>query len=175
MLQFSLLLSRACACSGELSAVFCYRESMGLAAVINWHFYLMQQLWQQMLKQNLLWAITCFIVVINMSVCATNVLSFMEIVGNLKRTKRTGWVRSGIELPESVADHSYRMAMLSNMIMDPNIDKFKLLKSELFCCTCKHICKFKFLYLLQCVWFTTWLSRLLEILLHIAMCLMMIR
>ena len=64
----------------------------------------------------------------------SDVLAFMEIVGKLKTTKRTGWVRSGIQLPESVADHSYRMAMLSYMISDPQINKDRLQKSNCVDC-----------------------------------------
>ncbi len=60
----------------------------------------------------------------------TNVLAFMEVVGKLKHVKRTGWVRSGITLPESVADHMYKMSMMTFMLRDPTIDKDKLLKSK---------------------------------------------
>jgi putative hydrolases of HD superfamily len=48
-----------------------------------------------------------------MSNFPSNALAFMECVGKLKVTKRTGWVRSGIQLPESIADHMYRMSMKS--------------------------------------------------------------
>ncbi len=37
---------------------------------------------------------------------------FMEI-GKMKSSKRTGWLAEGIENPESVADHSYRMAYIA--------------------------------------------------------------
>lgn len=40
-------------------------------------------------------------------------LELMHLVERLKLQKRTGWVRQGINLPESIADHMYRMAMLS--------------------------------------------------------------
>ena len=33
--------------------------------------------------------------------------------GTVQTTPRTGWVRSGIQRPESVADHMYRMAVLA--------------------------------------------------------------
>jgi putative hydrolase of HD superfamily len=36
--------------------------------------------------------------------------------GQLKRLPRTGWLRAGIERPESVADHSLRAAMLAWML-----------------------------------------------------------
>jgi putative hydrolase of HD superfamily len=38
-------------------------------------------------------------------------LEFLEIAANLKSTKRTGWLRT-VPMPESVADHSYRVALL---------------------------------------------------------------
>lgn len=60
----------------------------------------------------------------------TDVLSFMNIVGKLKHEKRTGWVRAGIHLPESVSDHMYKMSMMVFMIRDPNIDRDKLMKSK---------------------------------------------
>ncbi len=34
-------------------------------------------------------------------------------VGNLKYLPRTGWMRIGIKLPESVADHSFRTAFIA--------------------------------------------------------------
>jgi putative hydrolase of HD superfamily len=36
--------------------------------------------------------------------------------GQLKLLPRTGWLRAGIEHPESVAEHSLRTAMLAWMI-----------------------------------------------------------
>lgn len=40
-------------------------------------------------------------------------LELMHLLERLKTQKRTGWVREGIKGPESIADHMYRMAMLS--------------------------------------------------------------
>ena len=37
----------------------------------------------------------------------------MHLIEQLKLQKRTGWVREGVQGPESIADHMYRMAMLS--------------------------------------------------------------
>ncbi len=42
-----------------------------------------------------------------------SVLEFAEKVAGLKRLKRTGWVIKGVEAPESVADHSFMVAMLA--------------------------------------------------------------
>eukprot|EP00981_Chlorochromonas_danica_P011514 scaffold4054_cov157-Ochromonas_danica.AAC.4 len=58
-------------------------------------------------------------------------LQFFKVVGQLKQLKRTGWVDHGalrIPLPESVADHMYRMSLLSFLVTDPSIDKNRLMK-----------------------------------------------
>lgn len=39
-------------------------------------------------------------------------INFLTLLHNLKDTKRTGWVRKGINGPESIADHMYRMSMM---------------------------------------------------------------
>ncbi|GAC95466.1 hypothetical protein PHSY_003042 [Pseudozyma hubeiensis SY62] len=41
------------------------------------------------------------------------VLKFMHVVEQLKTNKRTGWLHHRVPGPESIADHMYRMAMLS--------------------------------------------------------------
>ena len=46
----------------------------------------------------------------------------MHIVENLKKNKRTGWYHHRIEKPESIADHMYRMAILSMLLSDHNLD-----------------------------------------------------
>ena len=58
----------------------------------------------------------------------SNALSFFRIVGKLKTLKRTGWVNHSVALPESVADHMYRMTMMSMMIKDNEIDRDRLMK-----------------------------------------------
>ena len=40
-------------------------------------------------------------------------LDFLEQAGRLKRLRRKGWVDRGVAEPESVADHSYRLALLA--------------------------------------------------------------
>jgi putative hydrolase of HD superfamily len=47
-------------------------------------------------------------------------LDFLISAGKLKTIKRTGWVESGIDSAESVADHSYRTA-LSTMILSDSL------------------------------------------------------
>ncbi|PIK40049.1 putative HD domain-containing protein 2 isoform 1 [Apostichopus japonicus] len=45
-----------------------------------------------------------------------NILQFIHITGKLKDTQRTGWVENGVCEPESVADHMYRMAVMTMLI-----------------------------------------------------------
>mmetsp|Transcript_16142 Transcript_16142/g.21214 ORF Transcript_16142/g.21214 Transcript_16142/m.21214 type:complete len:365 (-) Transcript_16142:549-1643(-) len=52
-------------------------------------------------------------------------VEFLRCAGKLKRTLRTGWVLRGIENPESVCDHSWRVALCSYLITDKRIDKKK--------------------------------------------------
>jgi len=61
-------------------------------------------------------------------VTPSRALQFFKTVGDLKRLKRTGWVNHNVKLPESVADHMYRMSMLSLLIKDPEIDRERLMK-----------------------------------------------
>ncbi len=46
------------------------------------------------------------------------ILNFMKLIGKLKKTKRAGWVRAGVERPESVADHSFRCAVFAMVLSD---------------------------------------------------------
>ncbi|XP_048729257.2 5'-deoxynucleotidase HDDC2-like isoform X2 [Ostrea edulis] len=43
-------------------------------------------------------------------------LKFMGFIGDLKQVRRTGWVLRKVKEPESVADHMYRMAILSFLV-----------------------------------------------------------
>jgi putative hydrolase of HD superfamily len=54
-----------------------------------------------------------------------------DICGALKNIKRTGWVRSGVPLPESDADHMHRCAICALLVTDDTIDKIKLLRMAL--------------------------------------------
>lgn len=48
------------------------------------------------------------------------ILDFALEVGKLKKIKRTGWIRENIPNPESVAEHSFRVAVLV-MILAPKV------------------------------------------------------
>lgn len=45
-------------------------------------------------------------------------LKFLTIVGRLKRTDRSGWVKKNIINPESVSDHMYRMSIMAMVLGD---------------------------------------------------------
>lgn len=45
-----------------------------------------------------------------------DILDFFIKIGNLKRLPRTGWIRAGIKDPESVAEHSYRVCLISMIL-----------------------------------------------------------
>jgi hypothetical protein len=49
---------------------------------------------------------------------SSDVLEFLRVCGKLKRTLRTGWVNRKVKGPESVADHSYRMSLISLLVAD---------------------------------------------------------
>ncbi|KAJ2416031.1 hypothetical protein H4218_002644 [Coemansia sp. IMI 209128] len=59
---------------------------------------------------------------------ASSVIDFLSIVERLKRTKRTGWINSGIKAPESIADHMHRMGIMAMLIDDRTIDQAKCVK-----------------------------------------------
>jgi 5'-deoxynucleotidase YfbR-like HD superfamily hydrolase len=41
------------------------------------------------------------------------IMKVLHEVGNLKRLRRSGWQLKGVPNPESVADHSFRLAIMS--------------------------------------------------------------
>ncbi|RLI22398.1 phosphohydrolase [Candidatus Bathyarchaeota archaeon] len=58
------------------------------------------------------------------------IVDFLQNAGLLKRVKRSGWISwVGIENPESVADHSYRSALIAMLIADlKGLDTKKLIQ-----------------------------------------------
>lgn len=56
-------------------------------------------------------------------------IKFLELVGNLKQLKRTGWVLRNVNDPESIAGHMYRMAMIPLLLSkETNVDTEKSIK-----------------------------------------------
>jgi len=47
-----------------------------------------------------------------------NIVKFLIEAGKLKRVKRKGWVIHGIKNPESVAEHSFRTALMAAILAD---------------------------------------------------------
>jgi len=65
---------------------------------------------------------------------ATTPLPFFHLLGRLKTTKREGWRRFGIDRGESIADHMYRMSMISMFApaaLRPRLDIPKCMKMSL--------------------------------------------
>mmetsp|Transcript_32752 Transcript_32752/g.40247 ORF Transcript_32752/g.40247 Transcript_32752/m.40247 type:complete len:243 (-) Transcript_32752:56-784(-) len=64
-----------------------------------------------------------------------DLVSFAKLMGNLKSTRRTGWVRKNVESPESIADHMYRMSILAWLFGDQTnnmkLDINKMIKMAL--------------------------------------------
>jgi putative hydrolases of HD superfamily len=57
---------------------------------------------------------------------------FMGHVGKLKQIERSGWVRSGIQNPESVADHSFRVTFMALVLADKaKVDQNKAIRMAL--------------------------------------------
>lgn len=64
--------------------------------------------------------------------CMKNWMEFAYIVGKLKTLQRTGWTRYDINNPESVADHSYRVAMLAMFLANElKLDQNRVVKMAL--------------------------------------------
>lgn len=64
-----------------------------------------------------------------MNSTAEEFLEFAKLIGRSKKIKRTGWVREGVQNPESVAEHCFRLIVLS-MVLAPKlgVDQEKLIK-----------------------------------------------
>ena len=66
---------------------------------------------------------------------AAGLARFLSRVGALKRTKRTGWLDRGVPAAEteSVADHSFRVALLAWLAApgEPALDRDRVLKLAL--------------------------------------------
>lgn len=62
-----------------------------------------------------------------------NLHKFIKNIGKLKRKDRAGWVRKGINNPESVAEHCFRAGIMAYALAPKyNLDPNKCLKMALF-------------------------------------------
>lgn len=51
-----------------------------------------------------------------------NLFIFLHIIQQLKKTRRTGWLNFDVEDPESIADHMYRMGIISMLSNNATLD-----------------------------------------------------
>ena len=63
----------------------------------------------------------------------SGIIDFFSYAGRLKRLKRTGWILKGVPQPESVAEHTYRTALIAYSLASliGNVDKEKVLRIAL--------------------------------------------
>lgn len=69
------------------------------------------------------------------------IINFTKLMGKLKKIKRSGWKRKvNVKEPESVADHTFRMAILCMVIGDmKKLDELKMLKMALIHDACESL------------------------------------
>lgn len=61
------------------------------------------------------------------------IVDFLLQIGKLKRLKRTGWVKNNIPNPETVAEHSFRTAVMAAILSEQlGLDQLKAIKMALF-------------------------------------------
>ncbi len=61
-----------------------------------------------------------------------SLVEFFKKSGQLKKVSRSGWVRIGIKSPESVADHTFRTALLCMIFSSlEGLDELKMLRMAL--------------------------------------------
>ena len=58
-------------------------------------------------------------------------IDFLLEINKLKDIKRTGWLRKNVKNPESVADHSFRVALMAYLLCPEELDKNKMIKMAL--------------------------------------------
>lgn len=60
---------------------------------------------------------------------ASSAIDFLSLCHRLKTTKRAGWVKRGIQDPESIGDHMYRMGLMALISSDmPGVNRDKCIK-----------------------------------------------
>jgi putative hydrolase of HD superfamily len=58
-----------------------------------------------------------------------DIIKFSNSIGKSKKLKRSGWIREKVKNPESVADHSFRVIVLSMVLATHfRVDQTKLIK-----------------------------------------------
>jgi putative hydrolase of HD superfamily len=77
--------------------------------------------------------------IVKMTSTPSSMLDFLTYIGKLKTLKRTGWVRSGVNLPESDSDHMHRAAICAMLITDASVDRTRCIKMALVHDVCECI------------------------------------
>jgi len=68
----------------------------------------------------------------NLPVDIDGLIDFIVEAGKLKKIPRTGWVESSVSDPESVADHTFRVALLALVLADERgLDSLKAVRMAL--------------------------------------------
>ena len=64
---------------------------------------------------------------------AARAVDFLHLTQALKTTPRTGWVNHGVDKPESIADHMYRMSLMAMVAAKsmPELDQDRCVKLAL--------------------------------------------
>jgi putative hydrolase of HD superfamily len=62
---------------------------------------------------------------------SSSLLDFLCLIGKLKHLKRTGWVHCGVQEPECVASHMYRMGIMAILFADSSLDRERMVKLAL--------------------------------------------
>ena len=60
-----------------------------------------------------------------------NLLAFLNVVQQLKVQKRTGWLDYSMTECESIADHMYRMSIISMLISNPKVNRDRCVRIAL--------------------------------------------
>lgn len=60
-------------------------------------------------------------------------IKVFEKLGTLKQVERTGWILKGVNNPESIADHNFRVTIIAMILCEkfPQLDKTKVLELSL--------------------------------------------
>lgn len=57
-----------------------------------------------------------------------DLINLLTNATELKKLKRTGWIKKGVADPESVADHTWRMSLMIMLLAPQELNKSKLLE-----------------------------------------------
>lgn len=61
------------------------------------------------------------------------IVNFMLLAGKVKKVQRTGWIREGMPEPETVAEHTYRVAILARILAEKlRLNPDKLVSMAIF-------------------------------------------